>query len=134
VEYLTAENIIAINMRIQQRAKTSPSIRDAAALDYIVKSASQAVFGQVLYDSIESLATFYLIKVAKKHVFNDANKRTAFQSMIKCLSINGYELIDSTQIDVAKQIVQIAQLDGETDELKAQTLELVTHSIRQRKA
>lgn len=129
MKYLSAEDIIILNTQIQLRFGTVPSIRDAIALDYVVKSASQEVFGRVLYDSLQALAAFYLLKVTKKHVFNDANKRTAFQSCALFLNKNGYQLKEDHQIDVAKQIVVIAQVDGEDDALWQRTLELVTTSI-----
>lgn len=129
MEYLTAKSIITINTRIQQRAGTTPIIRDAAALNYIVESARQEVFGQTLYRTVEDLATFYLIKVTKKHIFNDANKRTAFQSMVMFLKLNGYELSVDSQIKVAEQIVSVAKVDGEPDMLRLETLDVVSQSI-----
>lgn len=129
MKYLSAASIIAINVRIQQRFGTTPSIRDAEALDYIVKSASQEVFGRVLYPEIEQLATFYLIKVTKKHVFNEANKRTALQSAVMFLDRSGYELKVDHQIRVAKQVVRIAQINGEPDSLRRETEMLVRESI-----
>lgn len=133
MKHLSAEDIIILNTQIQLRFGTVPSIRDAAALDYIVKSASQEVFGRLLYGSLEELAAFYLLKVTEKHVFNDANKRTAFQSCALFLNNNGYQLKEDRQIDVAKQIVLIAQVDGEDDALWQSTFEMVKGAIVQLK-
>ena len=130
--YLSAEEIIILNSQIQDHFGTEPSLRDANALDYIVKSAGQEVFGQVLYGSIEELVAFYIMKVVKKHVFNDANKRTAFQSGALCLDKNGYRFKHDCHITIAKQIVIIAQADGEDDSLWRNTVEIVRSSIIRR--
>lgn len=44
------------------------------------------------------LAAQYLIAIAKAHAFNDANKRTAFQSASIFLLMNGYELGTSEEL------------------------------------
>lgn len=89
----------------------------------------QEVFDRVLYQGIEQLASFYLIKVTKKHVFNDANKRTALQSAAMFLDLNGYELRVDHQIQVAKQVVKIAQVDGEPDSVRQETEKLIHESM-----
>ncbi len=54
------------------------------------------------------LAANYATVIAVGHVFNDANKRTAFRSMDICLRINGIELEYDTA-EIGKIIIQVAQ-------------------------
>jgi death-on-curing protein len=48
-------------------------------------------FGMI--SDVYELAACYACFLAVGHVFNDANKRTAFACMDVCLSLNGIELI-----------------------------------------
>ncbi len=60
------------------------------------------------------LAAAYAVAIATGHVFNDANKRTAFEAMVVTLELNGVPL----QLDVDEigpLIVAVAQ--GAVDEM-----------------
>ena len=70
-------------------------------------------FGMI-YDEFD-LAACYACFLAVGHVFNDANKRTAFASMDVCLSLNDIELIYD-HIEVGDLIVNAAQ--GIVDEIE----------------
>ena len=59
------------------------------------------------------LAAMYAVAIATGHCFNDANKRTAHQSMDACLVLNG-ERIAWTVEEVGPVIVEVAQ--GRMDE------------------
>jgi death-on-curing protein len=61
------------------------------------------------------LAASYVCFVAVGHVFNDANKRTAFACMDVCLSLNDIELTYDHQ-EVGDLIVKAAQ--GIVDEIE----------------
>ncbi|WP_155287217.1 type II toxin-antitoxin system death-on-curing family toxin [Lacticaseibacillus zhaodongensis] len=91
MEYLTKIQLISLNTFIQQKQGTRANIRDARALDYIIQSAHQEVFGRVLYPTVIDLASFYFINVIKKHVFNDANKRTAVLALFMVLRLNHFK-------------------------------------------
>ncbi|KRL87070.1 hypothetical protein FC50_GL000042 [Lacticaseibacillus pantheris DSM 15945 = JCM 12539 = NBRC 106106] len=131
MHYLSAADIIRINARLQQRFGTEPAIRDAVALDYIVQSAEQEVFGVKLYRSAVELGTYYLIKITKKHCFNDANKRTALISFVCFLMRNGYELRPDAQITLATEVVKIAAADRESDELWSEVKDHVAQAIEE---
>ncbi|WP_057771069.1 type II toxin-antitoxin system death-on-curing family toxin [Lactobacillus selangorensis] len=116
MKYLTAEDIISINVEVQNYYGTSPLIRDDVALDYIVQSADQVVFGKRLYDTSAKLGAYYVIKLTKKHIFNDANKRTAYLALNFFLAKNNLEFVGE-HLTLANMIIKIAQVDGETDEM-----------------
>lgn len=61
------------------------------------------------------LAAAYAVVIATGHTFNDANKRTAYRSMIVCLVMNGIRL----KVDMKTMgeiIIQVAQ--GKIDEME----------------
>jgi death-on-curing protein len=119
MEYLTEHDIKNINGTIQLAYGQVPSVRDAAALDYIVQSARQEVFGRRLYATPERLAAFYFVKLVKKHVFNDANKRTAYLCALLALKVNGLAITaSSAQRDALADVaIWLAQTDGETEKM-----------------
>lgn len=66
-----------------------------------------------LIDDVFDLAATYAVVVAVGHVFNDANKRTAFITMDTCLRENGIVLEFDTET-IGQIIIKVAQ--GKMDE------------------
>ena len=54
------------------------------------------------------LAACYAVVITVGHVFNDANKRTAFRSMDVCLRLNGIFLKYDT-VEIGQTIISVAQ-------------------------
>ena len=54
-----------------------------SALNMIVNLPEQFVFGKPLYPTIFDKATILFVQLIKKHVFANANKRTAFFVLVK---------------------------------------------------
>lgn len=131
MRYLTKKDIIAINAMVQHANGTQPQIRDAAALDSIIQGAQQEVFGTRLYDTPVKLATFYLVKLDKRHVFNDANKRTAVVAMWLTLRLNGVAAVISDAMDrVAGDLaIKIARVNGEPDTLLDEAYHTVSTAL-----
>lgn len=119
MRYLSKTEIVTINVCIQQHYGQKAAIRDVEALDYIVRSAAQSVFGRQLYETEVDLATFYFVKLIKKHVFNDCNKRTAYLSVLDCLALNEVPFRpDATQRRrLADLAIHVAQVDAEPQSL-----------------
>ncbi len=70
-------------------------------------------FGMIA--DVYDLAACYAVCIATGHVFNDANKRTAFLAMKICLHINGVAMAFNTR-EVGDIIRQAAQ--GIVDEIE----------------
>ena len=127
MNYLTQEELVSVNVLIQSKTHQSSGLRDASALNYICASAEQEVFGQRLYDTPIKLSVFYFIKLIKKHVFNDANKLTAYTCLILSLKRNGepYQFSSDDQKIISDLAIHVATVNGESDELR----KLVTKTI-----
>jgi death-on-curing protein len=132
MRYLTAKELIIMNAVIQQTQGTSAYIRDPESLDYIVKSAQQEVFGQLLYPDVRSLATFYFINVDKKHVFNDSNKRTAVLAFYRFLKVN--QVSYSGDKNLHRQLddlaIELAASDGVPEPLNLKLQKLLSKIVR----
>jgi death-on-curing family protein len=77
---LSKEAIIEINKKFE-----NGSMLNKGALEYIVYKVGNT-------RGVDRKAATLLMEIARKHAFTDGNKRTAFQSMIAFLKINGKEL------------------------------------------
>ena len=77
--YLTERQIEKINSLAIQRYSPNEKIQTVSpsALNMIVNLPEQFVFGKPLYPTIFDKATILFVQLIKKHVFANANKRTA---------------------------------------------------------
>lgn len=68
-----------------------------------------------LIDDLFDLAAAYAVAIATGHVFNDGNKRTAYEAMIVCLFLNGVQIEHGLE-EAGDTIIQVAQrlIDQET--------------------
>lgn len=92
-------------------AVLNPGELPGRALDKSLEGALARVENRIAYGMIEDvfdLAAAYAIAIAQGHCFNDANKRTAHQSMDLCLDLHGIG-INWTADDVGPIIIRAAQ-------------------------
>lgn len=111
--YLTADIVIAINhqiIEINGVPRQKASIKDSKALESLIALPKQTSFGQELYPSMSAKAAIIFIKIIKKHVFADANKRTAVISLLWFLRKNNYNL-NVNQKQLADYTLLIAKTD-----------------------
>lgn len=116
--YLSEIDILTINARIIQREGEKHQVshvRDAEALHFLIEQPKQVSFGKELYPTFSSKAGILLIKLVKKHVFEDANKRTATIAFLLFLKRNSYHLKCSWK-KLADFTLSIARIDD--NELK----------------
>ncbi len=87
------------------------------SLDAVLARIENRMSFGMINDELD-LAACYACFLAVGHVFNDANKRTAFASMDVCLSLNDIELIYD-HLEVGGLIVKAAQRIVDEIELSA---------------
>lgn len=80
VSTLSKEVVININ-----RQFTNGAIRSEAEIEFIVFKVENT-------RGIDRKAATFLMEIARRHPFVDGNKRTAFESMLAFLEINGKKL------------------------------------------
>lgn len=119
MKYLTVEDIIRINTKLITKTSQGEliGIKDASALDMAINQPKQIVFGEDLYPTIYDKAAILAINLAKRHPFQNANKRTALVSMLVFFNMNGY----TTELDrqeAVQFILNITTSKQEFDELK----------------
>lgn len=85
------------------------------SLDAIIGRVDSRIYYGIIKD-IYDLAATYAVVISQGHVFNDANKRTAFKAMSVCLELNGIN-IDFETIAIGEMIVKVAQGIADESEL-----------------
>lgn len=90
-KYLTEKRVIAINVKAIQdfSPKEQVGVKVPEALNATIEGVKQSFGGVELYGTIERKAAFIYRNIAQKHAFHNANKRTAFSSMVTFLKLNG---------------------------------------------
>ena len=106
MQYLTAEEIVAIHDRVLEETPGSFGVRDENLLRSIAEKPRASFGGAEQFPTLFLKAAAYLESVATCHVFVDGNKRTAITMAGVFLHINGYEL--DLPIDEAEQFILAA--------------------------
>lgn len=108
---VTAQQVEAIH-----DAVLNPGELQGRAHDKSLDGALSRVDNRLMYGMIGDvfdLAAAYASAIATGHCFNDANKRTAHQTMDICLDLNGVQIVWDHE-DTGNQIIRLAQ--GVVDE------------------
>jgi death on curing protein len=109
--FLTVSEVIEIHDQEIASAGGLSGVRDLNGLDSALGAPQASLSGQFLMDIFE-MAASYLNSIAINHPFLDGNKRTALASSLTFLFMNGYEIDESYD-----------------EELADKTLELITRKI-----
>lgn len=130
--YLTEKQIEKINALAIQRYSPSEQIKlvSPSALNMIVNLPEQFVFGTPLYPTIFDKATILFIQLIKKHVFANANKRTAFYVLVKFLRLNGYHFSVTVE-EAVEMCVKIAIESLTDDQLVCYSKWISEHSCKE---
>lgn len=85
-------NIIGIHDQQIAEFGGISGVRDINLLESAVNQIQYSVFGYDPYPELEDKVARLGFCIARNHIFNDANKRTSFNSMLLMLEINDVEL------------------------------------------
>ena len=131
--YLTEKQIEKINALVIQRYSPNEQIQTVSpsALNMIVNLPEQFVFGKPLYPTIFDKATILFVQLIKKHVFANANKRTAFFVLVKFLQLNGYHFFVSVE-EAVDMCVTIAVEDLTDEKMISYSKWVSQHSVREK--
>ncbi len=92
MQYLTAEELLAIHLEAIREFGGSHHVLDFEKLHSCIETPQQTMFGQDLYPDLVSKATIFFMLLVKNHPFEDGNKRTAVLALLEFLERNGYDL------------------------------------------
>jgi death-on-curing protein len=104
--FLLASEVIEIHDKEMISAGGLSGIRDINALEAAVAAPQASFNGQFLMGIFEMAAT-YVNSIAQNHPFLDGNKRTALASSLTFLFINGYEIDESYDEELADKTIDL---------------------------
>ena len=114
--FLTPALVEAIHDRV-----LNPGELTGLAGDKSLEGVLARVENRVIYGMIEDrfdLAAAYAMAIARGHCFNDGNKRTAYETMVVSMALNGLHVIFDPA-DIGPRIIDLAQGRMDEDDLAA---------------
>ena len=106
MEKLSSTDVFKIHEKV-----INPDELQGAAGNKSLEAVIARVENRILYGLIKDecdLAAAYAVVIAVGHVFNDANKRTAYRAMMACLEANDIE-VDFDNEEIGQVIIKVAQ-------------------------
>lgn len=91
-KFLTEEEVIAINLYVIREfsPEEQSGVKFPDLLNSAVNRPRQSAFGEDAYSTMFAKAAALFESLAQNHAFHNANKRTAFLSLLQFLRYNGY--------------------------------------------
>jgi len=104
--FLTVSEVIEIHDQEIAAAGGLSGVRDLKALESAVGAPQASFNGEFLMDIFEMAAT-YLNSIALDHPFLDGNKRTALATCLTFLFINGFEIDEQYDFELADKTLDL---------------------------
>ena len=92
MNYLSAEDILAVHSVVIDETGGSHGVRDRNAIASLEYLPRQGAFGKELYPTLFLKAAIYVRNIIFSRPFIDGNKRTAMATADVFLQSNGYEI------------------------------------------
>ncbi len=106
----------------------NPGELPGRARDKSLEATLARVENRLYYDMIADefdLAAAYAEALARGHCFNDANKRTAYRTMLVCLKLNSVTISHDTS-EIGDRIIVLARGDMDAESFAAYLRTLAT--------
>lgn len=105
---LTADDLVALH---EQALTLSIGGAEGLRSNHLLGSAAlqpyQTVFGEDAYPTIPEKAAAHAFFLAENQPFIDGNKRTAALALLVFLDLNGYELRETSDTDLADALIAL---------------------------
>ena len=114
--FLSLEDVLFIHSQEISTAGGEPNTRDEEAVKACVEAPKASFGGEYLYD-IFQMATSYISCFVFRHPFVDGNKRTALASALTFLYLNGYQVEETYDLELADLVVDLVTKKISKEEL-----------------
>jgi len=114
--FLSVEDILFIHKQEIQKAGGDPNIRQEQDVQACADAPKASFDGEYLNDLFE-MAASYIICLTIRHPFVDGNKRTALASALTFLYLNGYEVKESYDLELADLVLNFLSKDISKEEI-----------------
>ena len=106
--FLSEDQVIRIHEQVLSAYGGASGIMDMHLLQSAIGQPSMSMGGQFLHQTVFDQAAAYLYHLSRNHPFVDGNKRTAAESALLFLELNGYDFVGLDSEFVAL-VVEVAQ-------------------------
>jgi len=106
--FLTVAEVISIHDEEMSVAGGISGVRDRGALESAVGAPRASFAGRHLMDLFEMAAT-YVHAIAQNHPFVDGNKRAGLASGLTFLYVNGYEVEETLDEELADKVLELVE-------------------------
>ncbi len=103
--FLSKEDILFIHDRELEAAGGLAGIRDDEGVNAAVDAPKASFGGDYLYDLFE-MSVAYIVELTMRHPFVDGNKRTGAASALTFLYLNGYEITENYDEELADKVLE----------------------------
>lgn len=103
---LSTEQVETLHDLVPNAGELPGRAKDKSLEGALARVDNRIVYGMI--DDVFDLAVAYAATVAQGHFFNDGNKRTAYRTMLVCLTLNGISITHETE-QVGQMIIDLAQ-------------------------
>lgn len=114
--FLITEDILFIHEQEIQKAGGDPGIRKEQDVQACADAPKASFDGEYLNDLFE-MAASYIVCLTIRHPFVDGNKRTALASALTFLYLNGYEVEESYDLELADLVLDFLSKDISKEEV-----------------
>jgi len=115
--FLTLDDALEIHADMIESYGGSAGVRDMGLLESALAQPRATFDGEYLLPNIRSMASAYLLSIAKNHPFIDGNKRTAAASAVVFLKANGFEFRAAQDEELAEITERVAASQATREEL-----------------
>src|SRR5699024_1253 len=114
--FLSLEDVLFIHSQEIQTAGGEPNIRDEGGVSACTDAPKASFGGEYLQDIFE-MAASYISCFTMRHPFMDGNKRTALASALTFLKVNGYQIEESTDLELAQLVLDFVTHEVSKEEV-----------------
>lgn len=102
--FLTLDDVLFIHEQEIIKAGGEPNVRDLNGVKACIETPKASFGGEYLND-LFGMAAAYISYIVIRHPFVDGNKRTALASALTFLYINGYEIEEDHDLELAGLVI-----------------------------
>jgi death-on-curing protein len=106
LHFLTVEDILYIHREEIRQAGTKAQLIDPASIEAIIE-APKATFDNAFLYNVFEMATAYIVSTAIRHPFSDGNKRVALASALTFLTLNGWQVTELYETELADAVLAL---------------------------
>jgi len=107
-EFLTLEEVLEIHRLQLERWGGADGIRDLGALESAIAQPRATFGGEHLHEDVFAMAAAYAFHIAEAQAFLDGNKRTAVDSALTFLALNGFRILDQ-KLALFDAMIEVSQ-------------------------